>query len=227
MFEPLGKRLHMRKILTPFICILFFGHPLLAQDKKLKLNENKYRINLPDYWGKGHKVWRALADNLPLVCEELKDKELCGDDCNPKYTVELYLTEPANFEYNYRHLQPPPFTSTRHLVQPNTRERGIDPGMSYNPERAYYSRNSNNWEITTSYDFQGYLFLLDNNDKVLVKMVLVDTNEVWKLSQAFNMAAHSNLTTMTPHAYVKENKEKFQPTLYHLLAIIEEKILSL
>jgi hypothetical protein len=215
----------MRTSLLLTSCLTLLTTSLFGQAKKLKLNEDKYSINLPDYWGKGHKVWKTLADRLPLACEELKDKELCGDDCNPKYTVELYLTEPANYEYSYRKIEPNPFTSTRHLGS-NIQERGIDPGMYYNPERAYYSRNSNNWEITTTYDFQGYLLLLDNNDKVIVKMVLVDTNEVWKLSQAFNMTG-VNFTATTPQNYVQEHKEKFLPTLYNLLAIIEDKILSL
>ena len=203
---------------------------LFGQTRTLPISENKYRINLPDYWRNGHKVWKTLADKLPLTCEELKDKELCGDDCNPKYTVELYITEPANFAYDFRYIQPPAYTGTRHLGRISTRERTsdrIDPGAYYNPERAYYSRNSNNWEITTTYDFQGFLILLDENDKVLVKLVLVDTNEVWKLTQAVNMTGRMDFTTLTPQAYVNEHKEKFQPTLYHLLEIIEEKILSL
>jgi hypothetical protein len=56
---------------------------------------------------------------------------------------------------------------------------------------------------------------------------LVDTNEVWTLKQAIDMNGKMDFTKLTPQAYVNEHKEKFQPTLYHLLEIIEEKILSL
>src|SRR5689334_13486005 len=70
-----------------------------AQDKKLPLSKNKYRINLPDYWGYGNKVWQILTEKLPLVSEELKGKDICGDNCRPKYTVDFYITEPEVIGY--------------------------------------------------------------------------------------------------------------------------------
>jgi hypothetical protein len=218
----------MRKILLPTASLLLLSVCLSAQPKTLKLNENKYSIYLPDYWGKGHKVWQVLTDKLPVICEELKDKELCGDNCNPKYRVELYVTEPGNFEYDSKKANPAPYTNTRHLGNQMVMVNGI-PHQAYNPERAYYSSASNMWKITTLYDFQCYLLLMDDTGKIITRMILVDTNEIWHRENVVNMSSGGNFSDQNAKAYIENenNKEKLMPTLYEMLAIIEKKILDL
>jgi hypothetical protein len=68
------------------------------------LDTNKYSIHLPDYWKPGNKAWQILSDKLPLVCDELKGKELCGDNCNPKYSIEFEMSEPIIFRTYPSHI---------------------------------------------------------------------------------------------------------------------------
>jgi hypothetical protein len=92
-----------------------------------------------------------LNDKLPLVCEELKDKQLCGDDCNPKYIVAFEMTRPViNDSYFAKVKTPGERESWKSL-----------PGRNYN--------------------FQASLLLQDNNGIVLTRFIIVDTNEVWML----------------------------------------------
>src|SRR5258705_1537851 len=93
----------MKKDIGCFIFFLLssfltYGQHLSATDT------NKYSIHLPDYWRPGNKVWRILNDKLPLVCEELKEKELCGNDCHPKYTIEFEMSEPIINDYQPNHI---------------------------------------------------------------------------------------------------------------------------
>ncbi|HEV7782548.1 MAG TPA: hypothetical protein VGO58_14840 [Chitinophagaceae bacterium] len=215
----------MRKILLPTVSLLLLSVCLSAQKKSLPVNERKYSINLPDYWGKGNKVWQVLIDKLPLVCEELKDKEVCGDDCNPKYTVELYLTEPGDYEYYNKVVNPAPYTNTRHLASTSVSANPLNRNTPYNPEREYYSRSGNTWKITTTYNFQAFLVLVDNNEKVLTKMVLIDTDELWQIARTVNLSGEFN--AHAPSRYIEDNKEKVTPTLFDLFAIVEEKIMAL
>ena len=87
-----------------FIIFLFLC-PLLSTGQSLSdIDTNKYRIDLPSYWKTGSKALRILSDKLPLVSPELKDKDLCGDDCNPKYRIELYLSDPEIVDFNSFHI---------------------------------------------------------------------------------------------------------------------------
>jgi hypothetical protein len=70
----------------------------LAQKTVRQPDTTKYRINLPDYWKPGNKVWSILIDKLPEVCDELKNKDLCGDHCNAMYTVDFQMSEPLILE---------------------------------------------------------------------------------------------------------------------------------
>ena len=69
-----------------------------------EIDSSKYKINLPDYWKPGNKIWRILNDKLPQVCEELKNKELCGDNCNPAYRIEFEMSEPIINDYYSNHI---------------------------------------------------------------------------------------------------------------------------
>jgi hypothetical protein len=211
-------------------CFLLFSMSLFAQTqtktKSLRVSENKYKINLPDHWGKGNKVWQVLTDKLPLVCEELKDKELCGDDCNPKYTVELYLTDAEDLEYYTTKTTPPAFTSTRHLANITRQNSGVYE-IPYNPEKTYYAQNSNTWKVNTFYSFRCYLLLVDKEEKIITRMILVDTNEVWNVYRSINLSNSGDFSTKTPDEFIEKNKEKVNPTLKELYAIIEQKILAL
>lgn len=189
-----------------------------AQKKSTAVNNDKYRVNLPDYWGKGHKVWKVLIDKLPVACEELAGKDLCGDDCNPKYTVEFYLTEPTVVDYSTKRIIPAANTDTRHLVQKN---------MNFESTGNYYFPSNtsiiDSWQAITNYNFQCFLLLMDEKGKILTKMVLVDTNEIWERPHPETIKGG----TPPQSNYMENNKEKFNLVIFDLLAIVEKKILAL
>jgi hypothetical protein len=84
-------------------------------------DSNKYRIDLPSYWKPGNKVWKILIDKLPLVCAEIKDKEICGDDCNPAYSFEFEMSDPVILIISpIIFLQYIPITSSGDLQRPGT-----------------------------------------------------------------------------------------------------------
>ena len=86
--------------MTKIITILLLSIAVNTNAQTLSsIDTNKYRLDLPDYWKAGSKVWRILSDKLPLVCEEIRDKDLCGDDCNPKYRIELFLSDPEIVDF--------------------------------------------------------------------------------------------------------------------------------
>lgn len=218
----------MKKYLP--LCVLLFSF-FTATAQTSKLNEKKFRINLPEYWKPGNKVWQKLTEKLPEVCEELKDKDLCGDNCKPRYTVEFYMTTPWIDDYYPNHLS----SDLRN------------------------SRPTELWEFVTYYRFQCYLLLYDNStEKLITKVVVVDTNETWQLRNRATLRAYSppqpiynglrsypvGATTVsssspnyvplptsqageTPYSYINNNKEALAPQEKDLLFVVDNKFRNL
>ena len=202
-----------------FCLLSFLSH---SQHFTKATDTTKFRIFLPSYWKPGHKAWRILNEKLPLVCEELKDKDLCGDDCNPLYNVILEISEPEVIDYYSNRLY------------------------------------SNNHEFVTLFTFQAAFLLRDNSGNILTRMILADTNEVFRttrreklneyiyspppllsqrrypggmsesdiLRRVNNPVTNQRPTTYepTPHSYIRNNKRKLQPTEIDLLEVINKKI---
>jgi hypothetical protein len=200
----------------------------------LTVDTNKYRIDLPEYWKPGNPVWRKLTDKLPLVCNEIKDKELCGDDCKPKFIIEFEMSEPFIFDYFPNHIS-----------------------SSYTNNQ--FGKPSETWEIQTLYGFECSLLLRDEKGALITRFILVDTNEVWKVSNRVTLASYSpppvtaNLIRRirtsrygnvdpsppiqpmipeigqegeTPYAYINRNREKLIPTYRDMFAVVDFKINS-
>lgn len=207
----------MKLLLLPLFFVIIY--PLSSKAQTSKVKENKYRIDLPNYWGKGHKVWKVLTDKLPVVCAELENKELCGDDCNAKYVVEFYLTEPTVVDYSSKRIIAPVETNTRVLL---LKANNFDV-RSNNYSTFYPTRTSaiDSWQATANYYFQCYLLLRDNTGKLITTLILVDTNEVWERTYP------KELPMRPSESDIEFNKEKYNPVIYDLLAIVERKILAL
>lgn len=105
----------MKQIIHLFIFTLILSPAAWSQSKPA-VDPDKYRINLPDYWKPGNKVWEILDEKLPEVAEELKNKQLCGDDCRPKYTIEFEMSEPEIIDYHSNHISAGTKTSTWEFV---------------------------------------------------------------------------------------------------------------
>ncbi len=185
------------------------------------IDTNKYSIHLPDYWKPGNKVWQILNDKLPLVCDELKDKELCGDNCNPKYSIEFEMSEPVILG-----------SYPSHILTANGKE---------------------SWNIKTTYGFSASLLLLNENNELLIKFILVDFNELWTKTRrievqsstpaqpiqpikviALNSVNLSQVPQINPgnngySQYRSNNMNNYSspPTRIDMLGIVDEKIKSL
>jgi hypothetical protein len=218
----------MKKIFFSFLyCTLIATSSFAQQNKLSAVNENKYRINLPDYWGKGNKVWGVLTDKLPLVCEELKDKDLCGDNCKPKYVVDFYISEPEVTGYSIYRVPQYASTNTRLLATPipvMTSSTYIPPAI-VNNQRAYSPPES--LKLVTEYQFQCFLILKNEKDSILTKLILVDTNEVWFSDYNGKDVNEWPYSLENPASFIEKNKEKLFPNKFELLAIADKKILAL
>jgi len=214
----------MKKAFTLLAVVMVLFSSVSGQKKLLRVNENKYRIELPDFWAHGNKVWKVLSDKLPLVCGELKDKELCGDDCNPKYIVELVYSEPVIYDYSSYLIPQSGPTNTRAMVKPLATGAYITyPELNTRPLYSpVYQRES--YKITTEYGFQCFLLLKNDSGRILTKMVLVDTNEVW---ERIHQPVYLDKINSNPDAYIEKHKEWLIPEKYELLGIIDKKILAL
>jgi hypothetical protein len=199
------------------------------------VDTNKYRIDLPEYWKPGNRVWKILTDKLPLVCNEIMDKELCGDHCNPLYTLEFEMSDPVIFDY-----------FPVHISSIYTNNQFVKPSAT--------------WEIQTNYGFECSLLLKNEKGTIITRFILVDTNEVWRISNRVTLASYSpppvpvnvnrrfrsgrngniepnppsNQPIMpeisqegeTPYSYINRNREKLTPTYRDMFAVVDRKINS-
>src|SRR6185436_3318183 len=163
--------------------------------------------------------WKILTDKLPLVCNEIRDKELCGDHCNPFYTVEFEMSGPVIFDY-----------LPNHISSTYTNNQFVKP--------------SETWEIQTLYGFECSLLLRNEKGVLITRFILVDTNEVWRIAKRVILASYapppvpvnnarkrmSNRNAVdaepaylpiipqaaqegeTPYSYINRNREKLTPT---------------
>jgi len=202
--------------------------PSISQRNLTQIDNDKYRINLPDYWGKGNKVWHNLIEKIPALCEELKGKDLCGDKCNPAYTIDFYITEPIIFDYTAVKKFPALSTNTQlNAKQEAIRIKNPLDYHRYNVNTISNTDYQNNWNITTNYGFQCFLLLKDNSGKLLTKIVLVDTNQVWSKQHIVNLSSNGNFSALTPQTYIENNESKLSPTPKELMEIAEQKLLSM
>jgi hypothetical protein len=199
----------------------------------LNVDTNKYRIDLPEYWKPGNRVWKILTDKLPLVCNEIKDKELCGDHCNPLYTLEFEMSDPVIFDYLPNHISS--IYTNNQFVKP-----------------------SEIWEIQTLYGFECSLLLRNEKGVLITRFILVDTNEVWRIANRVTLASYApppvpvnnarrrvsyrngadaepayipiiqqfGQEGETPYSYINRNREKLTPTYKDMIAVVDRKINS-
>jgi hypothetical protein len=222
----------MKNLFFIFYLLVCFLEQTNGQ-RVLPIDTNKYRIDLPEYWKPGNRVWKILTDKLPLVCNEIKDKELCGDHCNPLYTVEFEMSEPVIYEYLSNHIS---------SIYTNNQ----------------YVRPSEIWEIQTLYGFESSLLLRNEKGVLITRFILVDTNEVWRVSNRVTLATYApppvpsatvrrraprngyvdgepivqviNPQTSqegeTPFSYINRNREKLVPRYRDMIDIVDRKINS-
>jgi len=213
----------MKKIYIA-VFILFAVTFNIYSQKTLPVNENKYKLELYNVWGKSHPVAKKLLERLPDLCPELKDKEICGDDCNPAYTVEFYMSDPSVYEYRLQRVFAPPNTNTRNLVQ-YPLARLMSPEQQANS--AANLQANDKWSVYSNYGFQSFLLLRDRNNQIITKLVLVDTNEVWESLRSTSIYTGGTSRYTTPFGYIDNNPDLLYPTREEMVGIAERKILAL
>ena len=211
----------MKKIIPGILLVLTVPAISVAQTLS-DLDTGKYSINLPDYWKPGNKIWRILSDKLPLVCEELKDKELCGDHCNPKYSIEFEMSEPVIFDYFANHISSGSTTQTWEFV------------TMYSFSSSLLLLNEKN-ELLTKF------ILVDTNEVWRVvnkaqlasymppppKKIYVQNPPYLPNGESINrMSGRSGTAGQSPYSYINSNKDNLSPTRGDMLNIIDEKIRS-
>lgn len=208
-----------------FFSFLFFliALPLFSQRTLQEVDENKYRISLPDHWSTHSKAFQVLTDVLPGLCPELKQKDICGDDCNPAWRVEFYLTEPELLYYEINS-KPSPTINTNTQVSFVRKDMYISRGSPQMKEigNNLTDRQLNNMtgkEIVSYFNFQCFLLLLDREQRIVTRLILVDTNEVWKKVQSVKKSIN---TTGTPGLW-----NALLPGSEELMAVADKKILAL
>ena len=197
-----------------FISIAVSGQSLSAVDSI------KYSIHLPDYWKPGNKIWRILNDKLPQVCEELKGKQLCGDNCNPVYRIEFEMSEPIINDYYSSPISLGTISQTWEFV------------TMYRFSSSFLLMNEKN-ELLTRF------ILVDTNEfwRVTHKAVLASSipsppQKIYMLNNPGLTPADAQLQYRTgtagqsPYDYINKNKDKLSPTPRDMLGIIDEKIRS-
>ena len=196
-----------------------------SAQKLSNVDTGKYSIRLPDYWKRGDKIWQILNDKLPLVCEELKDKELCGDNCNPKYSIEFEMSEPVVFDYYPSHISSDKTTETWEIA------------TLYGFTSSLLLLNEKN-ELLTKF------VLVDTNEvwKVKHRAKLASFTppppvKIYMLNPPYQaqgnamneynqMRSQSVSAGQTPYSYINKNKGSLSPTQRDMLSIIDEKIKS-
>ena len=211
------------RIFTLLLLFVSFQFQSNAQ-KTRSIDTTKYRINLPEYWKPGNKVWRILNNNLPKVCLELANKDLCGDNCQAGYTVDFEVTEPIILDYYSNKI-----SGNRHEII-----------TLYTFQSNLFVRNKDG--VITS-----HIILADTNEVFRLKntayindVISPPTPPKFRLTK--NQAGQPEMIMLdqrdpslgsrltggeSPYNYINKNKDKLGPTLTDLYRVIDQKIRSL
>jgi len=192
-----------------------------AQQKK-SVSENKYRINLPSYWKAGNKAWQTLADHLPEVCPELTDKELCGDNCRPKYSVEFYMSEPVLSDYRANMISTGMSWKSYNFVTSFSFECAL---LLFDDKDKLITKitvvdPSEVWTVTHRAE------LRTHSPALPLHSVLVGFPSMQGNAGGMRYAGTA-IQEQTPYAYIKDNADKLYPTRTDMLNVVDEKFRDL
>jgi hypothetical protein len=194
------------------------------------INEDKYRINLPDYWKPGNKVWQILTDKLPQVCEELKDKDLCGDNCNPKYTIEFEMSEPYIYDYRANTISSGTPTSSYNFVTTYSFECSL---LLFDEKDKLITKiilvgSDENWTVTHRAELRSFVPAVAPSR---LRLGPYPTSQT--MASAINQQAQSYMSTAgatqgeTPYSYIKDHVENLFPAQKDMLMVVDNKIRNL
>lgn len=131
------------------------------------------------------------------------------------------MTAPYVTDYSTQKTPAPVPTDTRNLIRPAN--------YYQSPEYAKYLASNNTWNVTSYFNFQCYLLLMDDTNKILTKLILVDTDETFAIVNRVDMnrTAYNSFAEQNISSYIDNNKERLIPPAKTLYEIAEKKILAL
>ena len=220
----------MRKSL--FIVVLLAVCGNLCGQSLSATDTGKYRLLLPAYWKPGSKVWRILDEKLPHWCPELQGKELCGDDCNPAYRVEFFMTGPAIQNFTASHIATTTTSQTWNIVTNYSFECSL---LLFTKDNKLLTRviligQEEEWKKNNRAEWA------DNSRQpaYIQKAVIVPppgtpANPAYQnylIQQQLN-SMQQITRTMTPNDYIRSNTEALYPTQQDLFGLADTRIRSL
>lgn len=205
----------MKNFILSYIFLLFISTSSFGQ-RLSDIDTGKYSVNLPGYWKPGNKVWQILTDKLPAVCEELKDKELCGDNCMPKYTIEFEMSEPVVHDYYTNHISSGTVSQSWQFVTLYSFSASL---LLFNEKDKLLTRfilvdTNEIWTVKHRAELASYL--PSTPQKIYIQG-----------SQAYSpITPVSGRAGQSPFAYINSNKEGLSPTQRDMFSVVDEKIRS-
>lgn len=209
------------------LILLCIYTPSIAQPIT-KIDTSKYRITLPDYWKPGNKVWQILDEKLPTVAEELKDKQLCGDDCKPKYIIEFEMSEPEVLDYHTNHLSTGSnfdvweivtlysFSSSLYLF--DDKDKLLTKFILVDTNEI--------WRVMNRAQLPTFIPRPPMRISVLRPPYNTTNPNSADRARAQEVLPGSTAQGVSPYSYINNNKEKLLPTQRNMLDIIDGKIRS-
>lgn len=214
---------------TLFVCIGGFSQTV---------SPNKYRIDLPQNLNFSKGFTTRLIDILPILSSKLKNKDVCGDDCNSLYHVSIEISQFKNLGQDYQLAS----TSLSQFANSSYETYAVYSHFSFESsliidsagvivERIQVVDTSEQW----SANFSEKIRIADkdnphvNNIKIKQNATLpVDINTSIYNNNLSATALQNNSTAETsPISYLYNNRIRYTVESKHLIDVIEKKINSL
>jgi hypothetical protein len=211
----------MKKI-TCLLSLVFFFSAFSPAQNLADTDTGKYRINLPDFWKPGNKIWEILTDKLPLVCEELVNKDLCGDQCNPKYSIEFEMSEPEILDNYFNQISSGHTTDTWQFVTLYSFSSYL---LLFNEKDELLTRltlvdKDEVWRVVRQEALAASRPATPSRYYPVNRWVNGQNQISQQLQQLFSRPGGGQ----SPHTYFERNKDKLFPNRRDMLGVIDEKI---
>lgn len=225
----------MIRRIFPGIVLLLMTLPVTLEAQRLSaVDTGKYSLLLPPYWKPGNKAWRILDDLLITKIPELFNKELCGDDCNPAYRVEFYMSNPRIDHYSATHVNSTRYTQTWNITTHYSFEAALllfdhtnkllTRILLIDPEEDWRKLNRVEWNSPRPV----YPLSERNLQAVMVPPPGSPAGQEYlMLQQQQQMGTVAAPPQLSPRDYIYRNTEALFPTQQDLFAHTDDRIRSL
>jgi hypothetical protein len=158
------------------------------------------------------------------VCDELKGKEICGDDCKPKYTLEFYLSEPIVIDFKANPIASTHLTRSYNIVTSYAFECAL---ILFDEKDRLITRINlvdldDTWTVTHRAELQ------NGQPNFPIRQVLGTSNPAQPggpfIYGAPNMYYPAGRQAQTPYSYIREHEADLYPTRSDMLNAVADSI---